>query len=144
MPNKPRKVIAIPVSIHLRGPSLSVRIPEINDIKTLLAEIDLILKETGVMYTVTTKSKQNVNAFTYGLLAHEYLHALGHMSEGEVRRLVHRVACECFGENHIVTELAEKSPWALLNGAPVDGLAAPKRPMEIVKDFDKPNQSYII
>jgi hypothetical protein len=92
----------------------------------------------------TTKSKQHVNAFTYGLLAHEYLHALGHMSEAEVRRLVHRISRECFGENHIAAELAEKSPWALLNGAPVDGLAAPKQYMEIVKDFDKPNQRYII
>jgi hypothetical protein len=96
------------------------------------------------MVEATTKSKQHVNAFTYGLLVHEYLHALGHMSEGEVRRLVYRISRECFGENHIATELAEKSPWALLNGVPVDGLAAPKRYMEIVKDFDKPNQNYII
>lgn len=92
----------------------------------------------------STNSKQQLNAFIYGLLVHEYLHALGHISEGKVRRLVHKISRECFGENHIVTELAEKSPWALLNRVPVDGLPAPKRFMEIVKDFDKPNQNYII
>jgi hypothetical protein len=92
----------------------------------------------------TKKSKQHVNAFTYGLLAHEYLHALGHTPEGEVRSMVRRISRDCFGENHIATELAEKSPWALLNGVPVYGLTTPKRSMEIVKDFDKSNQSYII
>lgn len=92
----------------------------------------------------TTKSKQQINAFTYGLLVHEYLHALGHMSEFEVQRLVHRIAIECFGENHIATELAKKSPWALLKGVPINSVTAPQRYMEIVKDFEKPNQNYII
>jgi len=62
----------------------------------------------------TTKSKRLVNAFVYSLLLHEYLHALGHVPEGEVRSLVYRISKECFGEEHIVTKLAETSPWALL------------------------------
>ena len=37
-----------------------------------------------------TKSKKLVNAFVYSLLTHEYLHALGHISEAEVRSLVYR------------------------------------------------------
>jgi len=35
-----------------------------------------------------TKSKKLVNAFVYSILTHEYLHALGHVSEAEVRSLV--------------------------------------------------------
>jgi hypothetical protein len=92
----------------------------------------------------TVKSKLEVNAFTYTLLVHEYLHALGYLSEDEVRRLVLKISRASFGENHIATKLAQNSPWAILNGAPVNGLPVPKGPMEIVKDFEKPDRDYIV
>ena len=55
--------------------------------------------------------KPTVNALVYNLLLHEYLHALGDMSEVGVRRDVVVVAKKSFGEQHIATELARKSPW---------------------------------
>jgi len=91
-----------------------------------------------------TKSKKLVNAFVYSILTHEYLHALGHVSEAEVRSLVYDVSRECFGENHIVTTLAEKTLWALIKGIPLNEIALPKQAMELVKDLEKPNQGYII
>jgi hypothetical protein len=91
-----------------------------------------------------TKSKKLVNAFVYSILTHEYLHALGHISEAEVRSLVYDISKQCFGENHIVTTLAEKTPWSLLKGIPLNGITLPKQAMEIVKDFEKPNQRYIV
>jgi len=91
-----------------------------------------------------TKSRDLVNAFIYSLLVHEYLHALGHVSEAEVRSLVYRISKECFGEDHIVTKLAEESPWMLLKGFPLRAIEAPKNEMEIVKDFEKTNERYII
>lgn len=91
-----------------------------------------------------TKSKKLVNAFVYSILTHEYIHALGHVSEAEVRSLVYDVSRECFGENHIVTTLAEKTPWVLIKGIPLNEIAMPKQAMELVKDLEKPNQRYII
>ena len=91
-----------------------------------------------------TKSKKLVNAFVYSMLTHEYLHALGHISEAEVHSLVYDISKQCFGENHIVTTLAEKTPWSLLKGIPLNGITLPKQAMEIVKDFEKPNQRYIV
>ena len=91
----------------------------------------------------SVRSKQTVNAFVYNLLLHEYLHALGEYSEAEVRRMVVEVASKCFGEQHIATELARKSPWVLLKDIPLSPFNAPKRVMEIVKDFEKTNQ-YIV
>ena len=91
-----------------------------------------------------TKSKKLVNAFVYSILTHEYLHALGHVSEAEVRSLVYDVSRECFGKNHIVTTLAEKTPWVLIKGIPLNEIAIPKQAMELVKDLEKPNQRYII
>jgi hypothetical protein len=91
-----------------------------------------------------TKSKKLVNAFVFSILTHEYLHALGHISESEVRSLVYDVSRTCFGDDHIVTTLAEKSPWTLLKGIPLRGITTPKQVMEIVKDFEKPNHEYIV
>ena len=92
----------------------------------------------------TAKSKRLLNAFVYSLLTHEYLHALGHIPEGEVHSLVYRISKECFGEEHIVTKLAETSPWALLKNIPIQAIGLPRHVIEIVKDFEKPDQKYII
>jgi len=106
---------------------------------------NIVLNRTLVQIVeAATKSKRLVNAFVYSLLVHEYLHALGYVSEAEVRPLVYRVSKECFGEEHIVTRLAEKSPWALLRGVPLSEIEAPRRVMEIVRDFEKTNQKYIV
>jgi hypothetical protein len=90
------------------------------------------------------KTKLEVNAFIYTLLIHEYVHALGYLSEDEARRLVYQISRSCFGENHVTTRLAQKSPWSMLKGVPVNGLTATKGTMELVKDFEKPSQDYIV
>jgi len=106
---------------------------------------NIVLNRTLVQIVeAATQSKRLVNAFVYSLLVHEYLHALGHIPEPEVRPLVYQVSKDCFGEDHIVTRLAENSPWALLRGVPLSRIEAPRRVIEIVKDFEKTNQKYII
>ena len=89
------------------------------------------------------KSKRVVNALIYNLLLHEYLHALGKYSEMEVRGMVYAIAQKCFGEDYVVTDIAKKSPWILLKGIPLEAVNAPKRVMEIVKDFEKTDK-YIV
>ncbi len=93
---------------------------------------------------VVTKSKKLVNAFVYSILTHEYLHALGHVSEAEVRSLAYDVSRECFGEDHILTTLAEQTPWMLIKGIQLYDITVPKRAMELIKDLEKPNQRYIV
>ena len=88
-------------------------------------------------------SKSIVNALEYNLLLHEYLHALGDLSEVGVRRSVVDVATRCFGQQHPATELARKSPWSLLKNLPLGPFSSPKRVMEIVKDFEKTGK-YIV
>ena len=87
--------------------------------------------------------KATINALVYNLLLHEYLHALGDMSEVGVRREVLEVAKKSFGEQHIATILARKSPWVLLKDIPLGPMNAPKRVMEIVHDFEKTGK-YIV
>ena len=88
-------------------------------------------------------TKRVVNALVYNLLLHEYLHALGEISEIRVRRTVVKVAQACFGEKHIATVIAQKSPWVLLQNIPLQAVNAPKRVMQIVTDFEKTGK-YIV
>ena len=91
----------------------------------------------------TTESHQFVNAFVYTVLLHEYLHALRYLREVEVRPLVYKVSRESFGEEHIATRLAEAGPWLLLKDIPLNAVEAPRRVIEIVKDFEKTDR-YIV
>lgn len=84
-----------------------------------------------------------VNALIYNLLVHEYLHALGEVSEVEVREMVVKVAEKCFGKDYIAAEVAVKSPWILLKGIPLQAVNVPRRVMEIVKDFEKTDR-YVV
>lgn len=87
--------------------------------------------------------KSTVNALVYNLLVHEYLHSLGDMSEVGVRHDVVVVAQKSFGEHHIATELARKSPWVLLKDLSIGSIKSPKRAIEIVCDFEKTGK-YIV
>ena len=91
----------------------------------------------------TLSNKRVVNALVYNLLLHEYLHALGELSEIEVRRQVVVVAQKCFGEDHVATVLARKSPWVLLRDIQLEATNAPKRVMQIVRNFEKTDK-YIV
>src|SRR4030065_599986 len=76
---------------------------------------NIVLNRTLVeIVDASMASKHTVNALVYNLLLHEYLHALGELSETAVRRSVVKVARACFGEKHIATIIARKTPWLLL------------------------------
>ncbi len=105
---------------------------------------NIVLNRTLVEIVEASMSdKPTVNALVYNLLLHEYLHALGEMSETGVKQQVVEVAKKCFGETHIATVVARKSPWVLLKDIPLGPINAPKRVMEIVQDFEKTDK-YIV
>lgn len=89
------------------------------------------------------KSKPVVNALVYKFLLHEYLHALGDLSEEGMKRTVVIVAQKCFGNDHEATIIAPRSPWSLVRGIPVAAVNAPKRVMQIVKDYEKTSE-YVV
>jgi len=69
---------------------------------------------------------------------------LGYVKEPAVRQLVYKISRESFGEDHIATHMARRGPWTILRGLPIDKVEAPKRLIEVVKDFERTNQRYIV
>ncbi len=91
----------------------------------------------------SARSITEVNSFLFTILLHEYLHSLGYVDEGKVRRLVYEISMELFGPSHPAVRMALNPPLSRVSlfearfGVPID----PE--LELVKDFERSNQSYI-
>lgn len=105
---------------------------------------NIVLNRTLVeIVEASINDKPTVNALVYNLLLHEYLHSLGELSETGVRQQVVEVAKKCFGDTHIATVVARKTPWVLLKDIPLGPINVPKRVMEIVREFEKTDK-YVV
>jgi len=76
---------------------------------------NLIILNEGLVRAMRSHAKNplELNSFLYVILAHEYLHALGYLDEGAVRRVTAHVTREAFGPEHPATQMAEGDLWRL-------------------------------
>lgn len=88
-------------------------------------------------------SLTELNSYVFTILMHEYLHALGHLDEGEVRSLVHKISVESFGEEHPTSQMAIGKMRLNPLRAPAHGEEPINSEVEIIRDFDRSNQTYI-
>jgi len=91
----------------------------------------------------SSNSVTEVNSFIFSILLHEYLHSLGYLDETEVRRLVHKISAAVFGTDHptgkmILSGLFPKIPPSELQPQGDEDLE-----LELIRDFERSNQSYI-
>ena len=99
---------------------------------------NIIVMNEGLvrMMQAHASSPLEFNSFVYVILAHEYLHALGYLDEGEVRRVTALVTRGAFGADHPATRMAEGDLWRMypfLQYAPHgDG-----RRLRLVRGFDR-------
>jgi hypothetical protein len=96
--------------------------------------IDLMSKSAG--------SVTEMNSFTFTLLLHEYLHSLGYVDERHVRDLTHEISEEVFGADHPATMMALQLPIPRIPPSEMQ-LRTWDLDLELVKDFERSNQSYI-
>jgi len=92
---------------------------------------------------MSSKSRGEVNSYVFCILLHEYLHSLGCIDEQEVRRLTYSVTSETFGKDHPATQMAVNpmAPFSQLTSLPT---GATNEEVEIIKDFDRSSQNYIV
>lgn len=76
---------------------------------------NLIVMNEGLVQAMRANagSTREYNSFVYVILAHEYLHALGYLDEGEVRRVTAYVTRTAFGATHPATKMAEGDLWRM-------------------------------
>lgn len=90
----------------------------------------------------SARSITEMNSFTFTLLLHEYLHSLGYVDERHVRGLTHKISKEIFGRDHPATMMALQLPIPRIPPSELQ-LRARDLELELVKDFERSNQSYI-
>ncbi len=88
------------------------------------------------------------NAYAFHVLLHEYIHSLGYIDEKKTRNFVYWVSHEIFGEDHLVTRMADDISKFFPN------LTYPTRSyfpgnlenleLEMVEDFDRSSINYIM
>ncbi|MBS7634238.1 hypothetical protein KEJ34_01895 [Candidatus Bathyarchaeota archaeon] len=88
-------------------------------------------------------SKTEFNSLIFSLLLHEYIHTLGFLDEKEVRRLVYEISLNAFGEGHPAVRMAMEPPLISAPTKPFEENLDYSR-LEIVKDFERIEHSYII
>lgn len=106
---------------------------------------NLIVLNEGLVQTMRSnaRTQQEFNSFVFVVLAHEYLHALGYLSEREVRPVTARVSRFAFGPHHPATRMAEGDMWRMY---PFLQSAPPGRGqrLKIVSGFDRAATSQYI
>jgi len=97
--------------------------------------LNLVLKSSN--------STTEVNSFIFSILLHEYLHSLGYLEEAQVRRLVYEIGKEVFGIDHPVIKMALNRAFPRIPPSELQLQNSEDLGLELIKDFERSNQSYI-
>ena len=97
--------------------------------------------------THLAKERRYINAYVFYTLLHEYLHTLGYVDEGEVRRLTRQICGQVLGPEHPATRLAVDGPAVMFpeitfqHHGEIRSRRLPK--FEIVREFEREYKNYV-
>lgn len=106
----------------------------------------IVMNRAPFDVALRTTDKKVLNSYCFHLLLHEYLHALGYVSEEEVRDLVHRVCSMALGKDSPATVMAERGIAFYFPKVTYFSQNVPiprDLQIELIKDFDKSSAGYI-
>jgi len=87
-------------------------------------------------------SNYEYNSYLFTVLLHEYLHSFGILDENTVRNMSLKLCEKFFGENCIVTIIAE-DPLKIFPQIGLVRYDKYESKFELIKNFDNSNQTYI-
>jgi hypothetical protein len=99
-------------------------------------------------YLLTTlkrmvKSTEEYNSYIFMVLTHEYLHSLGITDENTVRQMTFELCKWMLGNDHTATKMAKNGPSAIFPELRSLNQSQFSRDFQVVKNFDRTNQTYI-
>jgi len=106
----------------------------------------IVMNKAPFDVALSTTDKTVFNAYCFHLLLHEYLHALGYVSEEEVRDLVYRVCSLALGKDNPATVMAERGIAFFFPKVTYFSRNVPiprDIQIELIKDFDRSSAGYI-
>ncbi len=97
--------------------------------------------------THLAKDRRQINAYVYYTLLHEYLHSLGYVDEGQVRRLTRDICGRILGPDHPATRLAVDGPAVVFPEMSFQHHTELRSrrlsKFEIVREFEKEYRNYV-
>ena len=88
-------------------------------------------------------STEEYNSYMFMVLAHEYLHSLGIVDENTVRQMTFELCKWMLGDDHAATKMAKEDPSAIYPELKLMMHSQFSRDFQVVRDFDRSNQTYI-
>jgi hypothetical protein len=102
-----------------------------------------IVLNRRLLRKVSFRETTELSSYVFMLLLHEYLHSLGYIGEEHVRSLVHEISKEHFGGDHPTSIYALNPPIPKIAPSELQPHSHDEIELEIIKDFDRSNLSYI-
>jgi hypothetical protein len=99
-------------------------------------------------YLLTTlkrivQSTEEYNSYIFMVLSHEYLHSLGIVDENTVRQMTFELCKWMLGNDHTATKMAKNGPSAIYPELRSLMQSQFGKDFQVVKNFDRSNQTYI-
>ncbi len=88
-------------------------------------------------------STEEYNSYLFMVLAHEYLHSLGIVDENTVRQMTFELCNWMLGDDHTATRMAKEDPSTIYPELRLMMQSQFSRDFQVVRNFDKTNQTYI-
>ncbi|HZW57042.1 MAG TPA: hypothetical protein VFF30_12195 [Nitrososphaerales archaeon] len=89
------------------------------------------------------RDPREINSFVFMILLHEYLHSLGYLDEGQVRKVSRDICSDALGPDHITVKLANANWLELYPELVNSSRTSFSKGFEVVKKFDSSSMSYI-
>lgn len=88
-------------------------------------------------------STEDYNSYLFMVLVHEYLHSLGIVDENTVRQMTFELCKWMLGDDHTATRMAKEDPSTIYPELRSMMQSQFSRDFQVVRNFDKTNQTYI-
>ncbi len=103
-----------------------------------------IILNSAVLKRISNARPEFLKPYSFSVLLHEYLHALGILDEARARILTFKVCQDMFGENHPVTKISEDFNGLARQLVTRGGPEEPGKPeIAFVDRFDSEEMGYI-
>ena len=140
-----KEVVLQKYKLHRAGLSLILQMMPSNLGAYHMLGSNAIVVNTYLLTTLKTivKSTEEYNSYIFMVLAHEYLHSLGIINENTVRQMTFELCKWMLGDDHTATEMAKNGPSTIYPELRSLMQSQFGRDFQVVRNFDKTNQTYI-
>lgn len=136
--------VNIKFNIHRAGLSLILQgLPSRIGAYHILGSNIIVANRTILNIIQQHKSTEEYNSYLFMVLTHEYLHSFGIVDEFRVRQMTYDLCSSLLGNEHAASIMAKEDPSALFPELILLRENRFDKHFEVVKNFDKTNQSYI-